>query len=75
LDTNYRLFDLACKMKEGYCPTRKDHGDFEHFSKFIESVSEVGEARECIHFTESNGKQYVLELDTFGDFCFKAVQI
>ena len=75
LDTNYRLFDLACKMKEGYCPTRKDHGDFVHFSKFIESVGEVGEARECIHFSEANGKQYVLELDTFGDFCFKAVQI
>lgn len=70
----YNLFSLVSKIKNGYRPTSLDHSNFVVFNDFIQSVSAAGDGQKQVHFTESaNKRQFVLELDNFGDFCFNEV--
>ncbi|HFD31332.1 MAG TPA: DNA phosphorothioation-dependent restriction protein DptF [Gammaproteobacteria bacterium] len=70
----YSLFDLIIKIEKGYRATKLDHSDFVVFDDFVHRVTASGEGRHKVFFTESNNnRQFVLELDDFGDFCFTEV--
>lgn len=74
LNVPYSLFDLIMKIKRGYRTTKLDHSNFVVFDDFVHRVAASGEGRQKVFFTESNNnRQFVLELDDFGDFCFNEV--
>jgi DNA phosphorothioation-dependent restriction protein DptF len=70
----YSLYALFIKIQKGYRPTSLDHSNFVVFDEFVQLVVEAGTGQKQIFVTESaNKKQFVLELDEFGDFCFSEV--
>ncbi len=69
---DYRLYEISRRVVEGYRPNHADHSSFVTFSSFVERVAESGEMNERLLVTEAaTGKQFVLELDQFGEFCFE----
>ena len=74
IPVNYRLFDLACNISDGYRPTRLDHSDFVRFTRFIERIADSGNAIQKVVITESSyNRRFELRLDEFGDYCFAEV--
>lgn len=75
LFVTYNLFSLIQKINDGYRPTVLDHSNFVVFDDFVKSIATAGEGQNQVFFTESkNRRQFVLELDSFGDFCFEEVE-
>jgi DNA phosphorothioation-dependent restriction protein DptF len=76
LAINYNIFALVTSIDNGYRPTSLDHSNFVVFDEFVKSVVAAGTGQKQMFITESaNKKQFVLEIDEFGDFCFwEAVQ-
>lgn len=74
LAVTYNLFLLMSKIDQGYRPTSLDQSNFIVFDEFVEKVSKSGEGQKQVFFTEStNKREFVLELDGFGDFYFGEV--
>lgn len=71
----YHLYVLIRKINNGYRPTKLDHSNFAVFNDFVKRVSYSGEGHKAVFFTDcGNSKhQFALELDGFGDFCFRKV--
>ena len=74
LTVTYKLYALVCKISNGYRPTSLDHSNFVVFDDFVKNIATAGDGHKKVFFTESsNGRQFILELDDFGDFCFNEV--
>ena len=74
LAITYKLFCIIKKIANGYRPTSLDHSNFIVFDEFVQRITGSGEGQNQVFFTESaNRRQFVLELDNFGDFCFNEV--
>jgi len=74
LAITYNLFQIFSKIKKGYRTTSLDHSNFIIFDEFVQKA-ENGCDQNNVFFTESaNKKQFSIELDDFGDFCFNEVE-
>lgn len=70
----YNLYALYTKIKNGYRPTSLDHSNYVVFDEFVQLVVDAGAGQKQLFITESaNKKQFILNLDEFGDFCFNEV--
>jgi DNA phosphorothioation-dependent restriction protein DptF len=71
---SYNLFHLVIKIEDGYRPTNLDHSNFVVFDEFVQTSVTAGAGQKQMFVTESvNKKQFILEVDGFGDFCFSEV--
>ncbi|MFN7252933.1 MAG: DNA phosphorothioation-dependent restriction protein DptF [Anaerobacillus sp.] len=72
LEIDYPLYRLLLRVKEGYCPSKKDEEDAIKFVEFIDKVMNFGDKKRelLVHFPNEN-KSYKLKRDDFGAFVFE----
>lgn len=71
LEIDYPLYSLLMKVKEGYCPNRKDEEDAIKFVEFIKKIMNFGDKKEelLIHFP-GEAHLFSLRRGDFKDFAF-----
>lgn len=71
LEIDYPLYNLLMKVKEGYCPNKKDEEDAIKFVEFIKKIMNFGEKRQelLIHFPGET-HLYTLKRDEIDGFSF-----
>lgn len=72
LDIDYPLYNLLMRVKNGYCPNKKDEEDAIRFVEFLDKAMEFGNKRSelLLHFP-SDQRFYRLSKDDFGTFVFE----
>ncbi len=73
VDVDYVLYNLLCKVRNGYRPNRKDKNNFINFVDFIEKIQELGSQKEELLFNQRIAgeiKKYRLYLDDYNEYCF-----
>ncbi|GED28793.1 hypothetical protein BAG01nite_48950 [Brevibacillus agri] len=72
LDIDYPLYQLLERVRQGYCPNKKDEEDATKFVEFIDKMMHFGDKNNelLIHFP-SDARFYHLRRDDFASFVFE----
>lgn len=72
LDIDYPLFQLLERVRQGYCPNKKDEEDATKFVEFIDKMMHFGDKNNelLVHFP-SDARFYHLRRDDFASFVFE----
>lgn len=72
INVDYQLFELMCKIKEGYRPNKHDKNNFINFIDFIRLLQEYGSNKEKVLFDRKIGdkvRKFEFKIDEYGDYC------
>ncbi|KAA0777843.1 DNA phosphorothioation-dependent restriction protein DptF [Bacillus sp. BB51/4] len=69
LEIDYQLYCLLVKVRQGYCPNKKDEEDAIKFTEFVEKIMRFGEKKTelLIHFP-NDARFYKLTRDDYDEF-------
>jgi len=72
INIDYLLFELMCKVKDGYRPNKNDKNNFINFIDFVKTLQEHGSNKEKVLFDRKIGdsiRKFEFKIDEYGDYC------
>lgn len=72
INIDYQLFELMCKVKDGYRPNKNDKNNFINFIDFVKQLQVHGSDKEKVLFERKIGnkiRKFEFRIDEYGDYC------